>query len=58
LDDPESEMLKRARGKGEEKIPAEEDLLDVGDQPVTMSATSYPGQEWNPYADGVYEDFD
>jgi hypothetical protein len=58
LDDPESEMLKRARGKGEEKIPAEEDLLDVDDQPVTMSATSYPGQEWNPYADGVYEDFD
>jgi hypothetical protein len=58
LDDPESEMLKRARGKGEEKIPAEEGLLDVDNEPVTMSATSYPGQEWNPYADGYYEDFD
>ena len=58
LDDPESEMLKRARGKGEEKIPAQENLLDVEDhEPVMMSATSYPGQEWNPYAGGVYEDY-
>lgn len=58
LDDPESHMLRRARGPGEEKIPAE-GLLDVEDhEPVTMSATSYPGQEWNPYAAGGYEDFD
>lgn len=25
---------------------------------VMMSATSYPGQEWNPYLAGGYEDFD
>lgn len=59
LDDPESHMLRRARGTQEEKIPAEEDMLGVEDhEPVTMSATSYPGQEWNPYAGGVYEEFD
>jgi hypothetical protein len=58
LDDPESDMIKRARGTGEEKIPAEEGMNEVDEQPVTMSATSYPGQEWNPYADGGYEDFD
>ena len=23
-----------------------------------MSATSYPGQEWNPYGDGNYEEWD
>jgi len=23
-----------------------------------MSATSYPGQEWNPYGAGGYEDWD
>jgi hypothetical protein len=26
--------------------------------PPSMSATSYPGQEWNPYAMGGYEEFD
>lgn len=23
-----------------------------------MSATSYPGQEWNPYGDGNFEEWD
>ncbi|RDL31501.1 uncharacterized protein BP5553_09710 [Venustampulla echinocandica] len=45
----------------EEKIVYDGDAADTGDAqnddaPVTMSATSYPGQEWNPYGMGNYED--
>lgn len=31
---------------------------DDGDDLPTMSATSYPGQEWNPYGAGEFGDFD
>ncbi|KAH8588597.1 hypothetical protein B0O99DRAFT_356161 [Bisporella sp. PMI_857] len=45
----------------EEKIVADDGHLGLDDndnEPATMSATSYPGQEWNPYA-GVYmEEYD
>jgi hypothetical protein len=45
----------------EEKIPVfdEDQLLGAKkrseEERVQMSATSYPGQEWNPYGDGGYE---
>jgi hypothetical protein len=43
----------------EEKIYYNPDRLgpepDEEHEPAAMSATSYPGQEWNPYA-GVYDD--
>jgi hypothetical protein len=41
----------------EEKILADEALLTVEDEVATMSATSYPGQEWHPYMNG-YEEWD
>jgi len=61
LEDPESAAL-RARTWQEEKIPADADGEEDGEEEeqeeVRMSATSYPGQEWNPYAEGVYvEDY-
>ncbi|KAK4149158.1 hypothetical protein C8A00DRAFT_47173 [Chaetomidium leptoderma] len=55
----------------EEKIPVfdEQQLLQqqqqqngfggrVGEERPQMSATSYPGQEWNPYGDGGVEDWE
>ncbi|AEO61068.1 hypothetical protein MYCTH_90482 [Thermothelomyces thermophilus ATCC 42464] len=47
----------------EEKIPvfpAEPDdgPGKKGDDAPIMSATSYPGQEWNPYGEGGFEDWD
>jgi hypothetical protein len=43
----------------EEKIPYHENGLHVPEEdtePATMSATSYPGQEWNPYIAGGWDD--
>lgn len=49
----------------EEKIavvmPEQQDLLEPArrkkeDEMPTMSATSYPGQEWNPYGEGFEDD--
>jgi hypothetical protein len=54
------EVLRKAQ---EEKILIGEDGQEVEvvvdeNAPPSMSATSYPGQEWNPYAMGGYEEFD
>jgi hypothetical protein len=46
----------------EEKIPFQSesemgmDTTEDDHEPATMSATSYPGQEWNPYIAGGWED--
>lgn len=58
----------RRRASQEEKILVEEGLIRPGSSPVgppvevedvvpSMSATSYPGQEWHPYGNG-YEEWD
>ena len=51
---------RRETNPQEEKIVYDADRLGAPEEdeepgPAAMSATSYPGQEWNPYA-GVYED--
>ncbi|KAK3996282.1 hypothetical protein QBC44DRAFT_318592 [Cladorrhinum sp. PSN332] len=61
----EEEKMREERLVMEEKIPVFDDdmLLAAGqnkaggpnEEKVMMSATSYPGQEWNPYGDGGYE---
>lgn len=45
----------------EEKILADEhggmgEVHELEDSTTAMSATSYPGQEWNPYGAGAWED--
>jgi serine/arginine repetitive matrix protein 2 len=64
LENTEEERRRKLRMEAqEEKIPVEDPVEDtiVGvkgdnvDRPQ-MSATSYPGQEWNPYMMGAYED--
>jgi hypothetical protein len=50
----------RRRTSQEEKILVEEGMVRPGsaqDEIPSMSATSYPGQEWHPYGNG-YEDWD
>jgi hypothetical protein len=45
----------------EEKIPTytQNQLSTQEDEPIaTMSATSYPGQEWNPYAGAGWDEAD
>ncbi len=48
----------------EEKIPVFDDQDGAGlggkkeDEKPQMSATSYPGQEWNPYGEGGFEDWE
>jgi hypothetical protein len=57
----ERERARQMASAQEEKIYYNKDRLgppsddDEEPGPASMSATSYPGQEWNPYA-GVYED--
>jgi len=57
----EMEKARKVAIAQEEKIFYDKDRLGTGEDvdeevgPAAMSATSYPGQEWNPYA-GVYED--
>jgi hypothetical protein len=51
----------RRRQSQEEKILVEEGMVRPGTTPEeeipSMSATSYPGQEWHPYGNG-YEEWD
>ena len=50
----------RRRTSQEEKILVEEGMVRPGsaqEEIPSMSATSYPGQEWHPYGNG-YEDWD
>ncbi|PMD46847.1 hypothetical protein L207DRAFT_562081 [Hyaloscypha variabilis F] len=54
------EVLRQAQG---EKIPVDEEGQEIDvpvdeNAPPSMSATSYPGQEWNPYAAGGWEEYD
>ncbi|KAE9362632.1 hypothetical protein N431DRAFT_391583 [Stipitochalara longipes BDJ] len=54
------EVLRQAQG---EKIPVDEEGQEIDvpvdeNAPPNMSATSYPGQEWNPYAAGGWEEYD
>jgi hypothetical protein len=55
------QQQRRVTNPQEEKIFYDKDRLGADEEedeepgPAAMSATSYPGQEWNPYA-GVYED--
>jgi len=59
-----SERGRRLRSAQEEKIligeNGEEIEVEIDEnEPPSMSATSYPGQEWNPYAAGGWdEDYD
>jgi hypothetical protein len=59
-----AEIEEQKKKAAEEKIyydaeTGEEGHHDEGEpEGVMMSATSYPGQEWNPYLAGGYEDFD
>lgn len=58
-----AELQQQKRKAQEEKIyydaeTGEEGHHDEEGEGVAMSATSYPGQEWNPYLAGGYEDFD
>jgi hypothetical protein len=64
--EPDPHLLRRNRSSQEEKIFYEGgDRLGIGSreveeehEPAAMSATSYPGQEWNPYAGGYDDGFD
>ncbi|KAK0723678.1 hypothetical protein B0T21DRAFT_39613 [Apiosordaria backusii] len=52
----EEERIAQERMVMEEKIPVfDDDAMNAGkkkeDERVQMSATSYPGQEWNPYGE-------
>jgi hypothetical protein len=50
----------RRRTSQEEKILVEEGMVRPGsaeEEIPSMSATSYPGQEWHPYGNG-YEEWD
>jgi hypothetical protein len=50
----------RRRTSQEEKILVEEGMVRPGSEEEeipSMSATSYPGQEWHPYGNG-YEEWD
>jgi len=59
IDLKENKKLQELASAREEKIYYDRDRLGFEEEedtgPAAMSATSYPGQEWNPYA-GVYED--
>ncbi|KAL2065252.1 hypothetical protein VTL71DRAFT_2921 [Oculimacula yallundae] len=48
---PEEKIFYEGGGVGQENGPAE-----LEDHETSMSATSYPGQEWNPYAMGAWDD--
>ncbi|KAK4649673.1 uncharacterized protein QC761_121110 [Podospora bellae-mahoneyi] len=52
----EEERIAQERMVMEEKIPVfDDEMMNAGkkkeDEKVQMSATSYPGQEWNPYGE-------
>jgi hypothetical protein len=47
---------KRYRAAREEKIVYDGGVSEETEPTATMSATSYPGQEWNPYAGVGFED--
>ena len=58
-----AELERQKRKAQEEKIYYDAETGEEGHheeeaEGVAMSATSYPGQEWNPYLAGGYEDFD
>lgn len=53
LDNTDQERYRAAR---EEKIFYDGGVQDEGEVQPSMSATSYPGQEWNPYAGVGFED--
>jgi len=53
LDNTDQERYREAR---EEKIFYDGGVQDEGEVQPSMSATSYPGQEWNPYAGVGFED--
>lgn len=50
--------MRLTRQAQEEKIfyDAESGMRGYGDAAASMSATSYPGQEWNPYGSAAWDD--
>lgn len=61
VDEGRRSQSRRRRTSQEEKILVEEGMRRPGsaeEEIPSMSATSYPGQEWHPYGNGGYEDWD